>query len=698
MKRIIFAGINILVIVVVAPISAQTQINSALHNRARVAVVGAGKPNSSAPGRQERETRARRKSKGGQSDYRIYYNQGVRHALSGRYEEAIAAFKRAIALDPDEGDAYFNLGDAYSDVGRWAEAVEAYKQAIVRRPRDGEAYNNLGVAYFKSGSYGNAFDALTEAIRIHPKWAEPHYNLSNVFYKLERYDAATVSYREAVRLRPDYATTRSPLTARLQTPATSNTPGSSKTVIRATSPTSASVGPPARTNTGPARGKPLREAPVSAAAGDVKRKDAEAYYHLGITHGREKRYDEAVIAFRRAALIKPNYTDAYFGLGHAYSYLGRWKEAIEAYEQVLRVDPKDTEAYYKLGEAYVKLRAQAGAPAPPNGASGSATSEITRSDERTAIGEKVGETSTNSSAQSPAAPAALAKETSAVSATGSASPKTGDAVASPRVPSTLKDNTESRQIVSSEATAAADPISIYRVGAGDVLDVRLLNLPTNRSTLFTVTAGGLLEYPLLSEPLQVAGLTTDEIGARLAYELKRGAINEHPEVAVAVREYVSHTIIVSGLVSDPGTKVLRREAIPLYVVIADAQLRPEAGQVVIDSRATGQKTTVDLTNQAALRMLVYTSDIVTIEARPRQFFYIGGQVGSPGQKDFHRGMTLTQAILASGGELSRKGTVKIMRQNKDGLLTTASYSLKDILSGRSPDPILEPDDRIGVEP
>ena len=40
----------------------------------------------------------------------------------------------------------------------------------------------------------------------------------------------------------------------------------------------------------------------------------------------------------------------------------------------------------------------------------------------------------------------------------------------------------------------------------------------------------------------------------------------------------SHTILVSGLVKEPGPRIIKREAIPLYVVVADAQTLPEAGQ------------------------------------------------------------------------------------------------------------------------
>ncbi|HEV7397856.1 MAG TPA: polysaccharide biosynthesis/export family protein, partial [Pyrinomonadaceae bacterium] len=58
---------------------------------------------------------------------------------------------------------------------------------------------------------------------------------------------------------------------------------------------------------------------------------------------------------------------------------------------------------------------------------------------------------------------------------------------------------------------APAPNQIYRIGIGDVLDVRLADLPTSKSTLFTVLENGLLDYPLSNAPFSVAGLTSDEI-------------------------------------------------------------------------------------------------------------------------------------------------------------------------------------------
>jgi polysaccharide export outer membrane protein len=194
-------------------------------------------------------------------------------------------------------------------------------------------------------------------------------------------------------------------------------------------------------------------------------------------------------------------------------------------------------------------------------------------------------------------------------------------------------------------------------------------------------------------------MTTDEIGARLAAELKRRGVFDRAQFRIVVRDYASHTATVSGLVDQPGAKILRREAVPLYVVLSEANPRAEAGRAVIISRATGQSKTIDLSDSAALNELVSHGDIINITARPQEFFYIGGQINAPGQKDFHPGMTLTQAILASGGVArgaDNKVKVTVSRQGADGRLVGTEFLLNDVEAGRVPDPRLQAGDRVEV--
>jgi protein involved in polysaccharide export with SLBB domain len=248
----------------------------------------------------------------------------------------------------------------------------------------------------------------------------------------------------------------------------------------------------------------------------------------------------------------------------------------------------------------------------------------------------------------------------------------------------------------SPASGPPLPTSIYRIGTGDVLDIRLLNTSARESTLYTVMSGGLLEYPLAGVPFQVSGMTTEEIRARLAASVK---VYDNPQFVVSVREYASHSIIITGLVSNPGPRILRREAMPLYVVLAEAQPNAEAARATI-MRAGSQNMTVDLADSTATSTLVQSGDVIKVMAAPPaapQFYFIGGQVNAPGQKDFHAGLTLTQSILASGG-ISRfaNSKVRVSRQGADGRLITTEYNLKQIEEGKVPDPTLQAGDRVEV--
>jgi len=250
--------------------------------------------------------------------------------------------------------------------------------------------------------------------------------------------------------------------------------------------------------------------------------------------------------------------------------------------------------------------------------------------------------------------------------------------------------------IKASATAPEPSLTeIYRVGVGDVLDIRLLNSASKSSTLFTVMVGGLIDLPIAGGSISVAGLTPDEIQNIISAELKRRAVDDKAQVSVGVRQYLSHSVMVTGLVVNPGTRFLRREMVPLYVVLAESQLRNDGGRVVILRGGTpGQPH--DLSNPDTLNLTVQSGDVITVTTRPQEFYYIGGRINYPGQKLFQPGITLLQALLAAGGTNKQDNKVEISREGADGRLVTISFTIRQIKSGAVQDPKLQPGDRIEV--
>jgi tetratricopeptide (TPR) repeat protein len=590
-----------------------------------------------------------------------FYGDGVKYALEGRLDEAAAAFEQVVRLDRKNGDAHFSLGNIYAEQGRWGDAARAYRQAVGLRKRDGEAFNGLGLALAGAGEYEQAAEAFKRAAEIYPQWAEPRFHLSQVYRKLGRDVAAQVAYSETLERRPDYST-NPPRSFTNPVVKSRAMPRGERAATTVNAATDGSVATTPGDEDAARRAAPPR----------AERRDYMSAYELGLKNNSEGRYEEAIAALKQAVGMDRNNAGAFWALGAAYAGLGRWRESVDAYEQAVRLDPRDTKAFEMLGRSYAKLRETTpnAAPPPPAVNGGSAR----------AVG-------------------ANAASTSGPSPDAGRQPEKAAAPASNITPTATRNAVPGAETLKPESAAARpaadpDPSAVYRVGPRDVLEVLAPGVRT--ADAFEVTPSGLLVHPRLPEPLRVEGLTTDEIASRLNSELKRRGVAS-PNISVGVREYVSHSIIVSGMVKDPGAKVMRREGVPLYVIVAHAQPLPGAGQALVVSHVTGRTTAVSLSDSSAMSMLVRPGDVITVRPLPKQFFYIAGAVRQPGQREFHEGLTLTQAVMAAGGDLPPGASVvAVTRQDSEGRLATTRHGLKEIRDGRAPDPLVRPGDRLEV--
>ena len=249
------------------------------------------------------------------------------------------------------------------------------------------------------------------------------------------------------------------------------------------------------------------------------------------------------------------------------------------------------------------------------------------------------------------------------------------------------------------ANSSREPVSAsnYAVGIGDVLDVRLSNLTTRESTLFTVMRDGTLEYPLVGNLIHVVGMTTDDIARLLANQIK---VLNAPRVSVSVRDYASHAVMVTGAVGNPGRRILRREAVPLFAVLAESMVSPEATVAIITHNGK-DGSPISLKDEQAIATSVVSGDVIKITGSAseltKKFVYVSGNVVAPGEKIFRDGMTLTQAVIAAGGvQRSTGNKVKVSRQNQNGFLRASEYDLSAIGEGKAQDPQLQAGDRIEV--
>ncbi|HSE18062.1 MAG TPA: tetratricopeptide repeat protein [Pyrinomonadaceae bacterium] len=394
--------------------------------------------------------------------------------------------------------------------------------------------------------------------------------------------------------------------------------------------------------------------------------EARRLYKEGQKYGLAGLYQQAIEILQRSVKLDPENADAHFALGHAYFDLKQYRSAIESLKAAVRLNPNDAEARDRLGLARAMLWEEDNAKLTAQRQKATPKSQPVA--EPVSISVKIPATPEKAVDKAPEKPPERVTKTPA---------ETSD-----------------------EVNAAAKELAltkIYRVGPNDVLDIRINDNTSPQSTLFTITASGLLEHPMLTEPMPAGGLTTDEISSLFESELKRRALLENPKVSVGVRDYASHTILVSGLVKDSGTKILRREAIPLYVVVADAQPLPEAARATVLRNESNQTFEVELAESSEMNLLVRPGDVITLHPSVTQFVYIGGEVTQPGEKIYRRGLTLTQALIVAGGVKEKAKEARLGRDDGKGFLVVTKYKLKEIESGKVQDPVVRPGDRITIK-
>jgi Flp pilus assembly protein TadD len=132
-----------------------------------------------------------------------HYNLGTALLVLGRREEAVASFRAALALRPDYAAALSNLGTALDDLGRPAEAAVRLKQAARLRPDFAEAHTNLGLALVELGRLSEAEAAYEAALTVNPRHADAHANPAAACQAQGRLDEALAHFEQAMWLAPD---------------------------------------------------------------------------------------------------------------------------------------------------------------------------------------------------------------------------------------------------------------------------------------------------------------------------------------------------------------------------------------------------------------------------------------------------------------------------------------------------------------
>ncbi|WP_150125425.1 tetratricopeptide repeat protein [Sphingomonas sp. LM7] len=135
---------------------------------------------------------------GGDSSWLLHYLRGRALDHAGRWDEALPALQRAVALGPDQAPALKYLG--YAQVARGeniAEAQALLERASTLKPDDAEIADSLAWAYYQRGDVAKALPLLEQAVQGDPAAARANEHLGDAYWRLGRHYEARYAWRAA---------------------------------------------------------------------------------------------------------------------------------------------------------------------------------------------------------------------------------------------------------------------------------------------------------------------------------------------------------------------------------------------------------------------------------------------------------------------------------------------------------------------
>ncbi len=123
----------------------------------------------------------------------------------GDFEGAIADFSETIRIDPEYPIAYNNRGAARRDVGDFTGALADLNQAIILNPDLVIAYHNRAISYATLGDIPNALKDYDQTILLDDTFAEAYYNRGLIHNEQGNIEDSLEDFERAIALNPQYA-------------------------------------------------------------------------------------------------------------------------------------------------------------------------------------------------------------------------------------------------------------------------------------------------------------------------------------------------------------------------------------------------------------------------------------------------------------------------------------------------------------
>ncbi|MGA9644740.1 MAG: tetratricopeptide repeat protein, partial [Candidatus Korobacteraceae bacterium] len=121
---------------------------------------------------------------------------------TGKYDQAVQEFQRAVTSNSGNEEARRGLALAYTKVGNFARAESTYKKAIDLRPNYWGVYSWMGLFYYDQARYPDAAAMFLKATELAPDNYQGYFTLGGIYVTEGRYQDAIDAFKRSIDLRP----------------------------------------------------------------------------------------------------------------------------------------------------------------------------------------------------------------------------------------------------------------------------------------------------------------------------------------------------------------------------------------------------------------------------------------------------------------------------------------------------------------
>lgn len=294
-----------------------------------------------------------------QTTAKEWFDKGTSLKKDAKYKEAVAAFKKTVALQPSYNEAWHQLGWCYNELEQYNDAINALKKEELNNPKDkASTYFEMGYAYEGLKKYDEAIPRFSNAINLDDEYGLAYKERGNCYFKKKEYQKALDDFNKFETLAED-----------IQDATFYYNKGWSENELEKYSDAAESLKKcveiddtfsDAFSELGFAYYELGMNDEAIANYRTAMNLDKETDYHpiLGIAdvyYDNLKNYDSAIVYYEKGLQLQKNNKTAYYKLGWCYNDREKYNEAISPLQQALVLDPDYGQAKTELGYAYYKL-------------------------------------------------------------------------------------------------------------------------------------------------------------------------------------------------------------------------------------------------------------------------------------------------------------------------------------------------------